>query len=225
MAGLGLQVADRPTATNHVEAQLAWSGDVDLKGLATWIEFDPRRLSYSGLVSDDESAPALIWSRQLSPGIVQLAFARGADEAAFSTDWPRLRFDRHDNQKTQIRLLDGLGHSGSELIPLAAAPTTTVSALPAEFLLYPAYPNPFNPETTIAFFVPVDGVGRQVRIRIYDLLGQPVRNLLNETWSAGHHTVTWHGKDDSGRRVAAGVYLIEMVTAETQIVHKALYLK
>ena len=50
-------------------------------------------------------------------------------------------------------------------------------------------------------------------------------SLLNETWSAGHHTVTWHGKDDSGRRVAAGVYLIEMVTAETQIVHKALYLK
>jgi len=52
-----------------------------------------------------------------------------------------------------------------------------------------------------------------------------VRNLVNETRSAGHHAVTWHGRDDSGRAVAAGVYLIEMVTAETRIVHKALYLK
>ncbi|MBT3345918.1 MAG: T9SS type A sorting domain-containing protein [Gemmatimonadetes bacterium] len=229
MPGLGLQVADRPTTTDQVEAQLTWSGDLDLRGLATWIEYDPRQLSYAGLKSSLGSStaapPALVWSRQLRPGVVQLAFGRGGSEAAYSTDWPILQFDRHDAGETQIRLLDGLGHGTSALIPLAAPATTTVAALPAEFLLYPAYPNPFNPETTIAFFVPVGRVGRQVTIRIYDLLGQPVRNLVNETRSAGHHAVTWHGRDDSGRAVAAGVYLIEMVTAETRIVHKALYLK
>jgi flagellar hook assembly protein FlgD len=49
--------------------------------------------------------------------------------------------------------------------------------------------------------------------------------LIDESRSAGHHAITWHGRDDEGRSVGAGVYLIELVTPTSRFVHKTLYLK
>jgi flagellar hook assembly protein FlgD len=65
------------------------------------------------------------------------------------------------------------------------------------------YPNPFNPATEIKFAVA--GPGRVV-LRIYDIVGRPVRTLLDDTKERGYHAVVWDGRDDSGRPVASGVY-------------------
>ncbi|MEW6754943.1 MAG: FlgD immunoglobulin-like domain containing protein, partial [Candidatus Latescibacterota bacterium] len=74
--------------------------------------------------------------------------------------------------------------------------------------LLPAYPNPFNPHTTLSVEVP--GAAATVDLRIYDTLGRPVRSLLRGWLRSGTHPVVWDGRDDAGGQVAAGVYLCRL---------------
>ena len=77
---------------------------------------------------------------------------------------------------------------------------------PKRFLLYQNYPNPFNPTTSIRYSVIGDQSPSHVTLKIYNLLGQEVRELVSEAKKQGVHTVVWDGKDNSGREVASGVY-------------------
>ncbi len=74
---------------------------------------------------------------------------------------------------------------------------------PKSFVLAQNYPNPFNPATAIQFSVPV---ASEVNITVYDALGRAIRELVNETYAPGTHSITWDGRDNSGERVASGVY-------------------
>ena len=74
--------------------------------------------------------------------------------------------------------------------------------------LHDAVPNPFNPTTRLAFTLASDA---QATLKVYDLAGRLVKTLLAEApLEAGRHDVTWDGKDDRGRAVAAGVYLYRL---------------
>ncbi len=83
--------------------------------------------------------------------------------------------------------------------------------LPKSFELQQNYPNPFNPTTSIGFSLAETG---NVRLEIYNMLGQRVRTLMNRPMIAGHHEVTWDAKDDLGRTVAAGVYFYRLKTQD-----------
>jgi len=86
--------------------------------------------------------------------------------------------------------------------------TTVVNrAIPAAFALRPNYPNPFNPATNIAFALPVDS---KVSLKIYNVAGQLVRTVVNQTMPAGNHTVTWDGSNSSGDKVASGIYFYRL---------------
>ena len=74
---------------------------------------------------------------------------------------------------------------------------------PPAAVVFPNAPNPFNPGTTIRFELPDPG---RVRLRIYDVRGRLVRQLLDADHPAGYHSVVWNGEDGSGRRVASGAY-------------------
>lgn len=84
------------------------------------------------------------------------------------------------------------------------------------------YPNPFNPETTIAFSVPVTG---PTTLKIYNLKGQMVRNLVNDAREAGNHTVVWNGKDDNGNSVSSGMYFYRVSNDNKTITRKMLLAK
>jgi len=71
-------------------------------------------------------------------------------------------------------------------------------------------PNPFNPSTSIPYSLASDGV---VRLELYDAIGRPVRTLLADYRHAGEHSVVWDGRDDAGRAVASGVYVVRMVAS------------
>ncbi len=70
------------------------------------------------------------------------------------------------------------------------------------------YPNPFNPETTISFSTRQAG---PVRLSIYNLKGQLVRDLVDGSLPAGQHRMVWNGRDQSERSVSSGIYLYRMV--------------
>ena len=77
----------------------------------------------------------------------------------------------------------------------------------AEAPVLAAHPNPFHPRTTLRFEVPRPG---HVRLSIFDVAGRLVRTLVNESRPAGRHSVSWEGRDESGRSVPSGVYLYRM---------------
>ncbi len=84
------------------------------------------------------------------------------------------------------------------------------------------YPNPFNPQTIIRYSLPEDS---EVRLVIYNVVGQQVRELVNAHQSLGVYAVRWKGRDDSGRDVASGVYLYRLVAGEHVAVKKMLFAK
>jgi len=81
--------------------------------------------------------------------------------------------------------------------------TTTAADMPTRYALSANYPNPFNPSTKIEFALPE---AQYVRLAIFAVDGRRIATLKNESMSAGHHSVTWTGRDDRGGLVAAGVY-------------------
>ena len=89
--------------------------------------------------------------------------------------------------------------------------------------LEPNFPNPFNPQTTIAFTLPTSA---PVSLRVFDLSGQLVRELIaGETRDAGRHEVVWFGRDDQGRALASGTYLYRLQAGEYAETRRAVLLK
>ena len=98
-----------------------------------------------------------------------------------------------------LKFQDAVGHSWSFSIMIQVADN-----LPTRYALYQNYPNPSNCRTTIKYDVPVNT--RIVTLKVFNLLGQVVRTLVNEKKSTGQYSVTWDGKDNSGGLVASGIY-------------------
>ena len=76
--------------------------------------------------------------------------------------------------------------------------------IPAGFSLGQNYPNPFNPETSIKFTLPVNGL---VDLKVYNILGQQVKVLIDGAMKAGFHKVQWDGTNLHNQRVATGIYI------------------
>lgn len=81
--------------------------------------------------------------------------------------------------------------------------------MPTQMVLAQNYPNPFNPSTEISFQIPADLKG-SASLKIFNLLGQEVRTLVNSPIDAGYHTVQWDGRDNSGRDVISGTYIYRL---------------
>ena len=84
------------------------------------------------------------------------------------------------------------------------------------------YPNPFNPETTIAFSLEKAG---SVKLEVYNIKGQKVKTLANENMDKGRHNVVWNGRDNQGRKVSSGVYLYRLKTAKQEFNNKMILIK
>lgn len=93
----------------------------------------------------------------------------------------------------------------------------TPSSTPGEFCLFQNYPNPFNTETAILYQLPEL---LNVKLVIYNLLGQSIAILKDEEQPAGNYSVQWDGKDDTGKQFHSGVYLYRLETMEFSEVKK-----
>jgi hypothetical protein len=92
-----------------------------------------------------------------------------------------------------------------------------------DYLIYPAYPNPFNSEINITFKLFYEF--SEVRIEIIDILGNSVKLLNSNFKKSGEHKIAWKGKDEMGYNVASGIYLIKYKFGNNYDVQKILYLK
>ncbi|MEE9269160.1 MAG: FlgD immunoglobulin-like domain containing protein [Candidatus Krumholzibacteria bacterium] len=87
------------------------------------------------------------------------------------------------------------------------SPPVSVTIPRGVFRLFQNHPNPFNPSTTISYDVPLR---TRVTLRIFDVSGGLIRTLVNGAQPAGRRSVTWDGRDNSGRRVASGIYFYRL---------------
>jgi hypothetical protein len=85
-----------------------------------------------------------------------------------------------------------------------------------------AFPNPFNPVTTIAFSVPETAL---VELDVLNVSGQVVKVLLSEERQAGEHRVSWDGSDGAGHGMGSGVYFYRLRAGGTVLSRKMVLLK
>jgi hypothetical protein len=96
------------------------------------------------------------------------------------------------------------------------------NGLPVEFQLEQNSPNPFNPSTRIDYKVPHQS---QVKISIYNLMGELVAVLLNESQIAGSYSVTWNGNDQMGQKLPSGLYIYNLQTGDFELSRKMMFIQ
>ncbi|MBN1481245.1 Ig-like domain-containing protein [candidate division KSB1 bacterium] len=101
-------------------------------------------------------------------------------------------------------------------------PVKAEAPVPKDFKLAQNFPNPFNPATTMRFDLPQVA---QVKLEIYNVLGQKVRTLIDREMQPGYHEMIWDSKNDVGMRVASGVYYYRLIAGDFQDVKKMALLK
>lgn len=102
------------------------------------------------------------------------------------------------------------------------SPIATVSLPELALALHQNHPNPFNPQTTIAYDLPS---ASRVRLLVMDVSGKLVRTLVDETQSSGSRSVIWNGRDDSGNAVSSGVYFYVLDAGKERLTRKLVLLK
>jgi hypothetical protein len=95
-------------------------------------------------------------------------------------------------------------------------------AQPNAFKLEQNYPNPFNPTTTIEFSLQKSA---NVKLEIYNLLGQKVRTLLDNQMAAGSHSVIWNAQNDNSMPMPTGMYYYRLTAGDYTQTHKMILMK
>ena len=78
--------------------------------------------------------------------------------------------------------------------------------MPANFTLFPAYPNPFNPSTKLRYALAEAG---EVEVRIYNVIGRLILSSAENKFGLGEYIWRWDGRDQNGQTVSTGVYFVQ----------------
>ncbi len=102
------------------------------------------------------------------------------------------------------------------------ATDAAVGLVPQVFSLASPYPNPFNPAVQIPYSLPERAA---VKLQVYNVLGQQVQTLVNETQEAGFYQLAWQGLDNQGEAVASGLYFIHLEAGAVSKIQKVVLMK
>ncbi len=117
-------------------------------------------------------------------------------------------------------LVDGITVNTTWPIGVTSIHDKVPGQTPSSLDLNQNYPNPFNPETTIEFSVPSTAGEQMVTLRIYDILGRKVAELVNGNFTSGHYSVRFDGS-----MLNSGVYFYRLSSGNTAILKKMMLLK
>ncbi len=92
----------------------------------------------------------------------------------------------------------------------------------SDFILYQNYPNPFNPVTRINYELLQE---TNVKLIVYNFLGEEINILVNEIKDSGEHFIEWNGRDSNNNILPTGIYLIKLITDKNSASIKTILLK
>jgi len=208
--------AVKPGQTVTLDAVLSGA---EARGVGFAVTYDPARFEF---VEVAKSGEELFLARPDGEGRIAVARAvEGSLDGAVARLVFRAKGEFEEPGRFQIA--DGLILGADGLIAqVAPGEALALATTPAEFALGQNFPNPFNPETTIKYSLADDA---QVQLRIYNLLGQVVRTLVQERQVAGRYAMRWDGRDDRGLTVSSGVYFYQITAGKFKDVRKLMLLK
>ena len=220
----------RLTAIDVAGATVSRSTDLGVSGTFAIAPSPDGRKLY--LTAHDEGALLVV---DAASGILhkKLAIGRNPRAIAFSPDGTQAYVT--SSFSNEIHIVDavrdtvvGRYATGQNPRGIALAPPVWPAAVvqhpthPTHSALAPAFPNPFNGSTQITYAL---AAGALVELRVYNALGQAVRTLLRQQREAGTHQIYWDGKDDQGRALASGTYLLIMRAGAARQATKMLLLR
>jgi len=181
-------------STGSGEIQFAWSPSRDPDAGAP--------ISYTLLVGSDDQLSEVVYQEETADTSVVIDGLLPADSTLF---WTVQAVDE-DMQERMARETREI-YTG---VPSGTGENE--GGLPRSWSgLLQNYPNPFNPSTTISFSVAgEEGSSVKVLLKIFDVRGRLVRDLVDGKMEPGFHTVGWDGRDEAGKRLGSGVYLYRL---------------
>jgi hypothetical protein len=205
------------TFTNNGEPVAGNPVDVVMSGPVSVVARYEKAFSISGTVLFDDVALAdVVMSLSGAEADTVTSMENGEFEfpALFSGDYVLTALKEGYRFEPLERAYDSLSRHMTSQNFMAIDTVTTVQGntdtdIPATYALKQNYPNPFNSNTIIAYQLPEKTT---VRISIYNLVGQMVKNYLVEDQEAGHYRISWDGKDDAGNPLSSGLYIYQMRT-------------
>tara|TARA_S200000501_G_scaffold93489_1_gene86834 strand:- start:38180 stop:38665 length:486 start_codon:yes stop_codon:yes gene_type:complete len=111
--------------------------------------------------------------------------------------------DQQGNLIFQQNITTGIPENFNDSILNLLSLGTTENVLPNNYILYDAFPNPFNPVTYLSYEIPIATV---VSIKIFDISGKVVKNLINSHQDPGKKLVRWDGTNSKRVKVHSGIY-------------------
>lgn len=231
-----------PLASLHLEydsLQAGSSGNInvwaDLKtsiaGVQLKIEYDPQQLSFSQpqLTSRSSSFDTVFCKDDGKGNLTIVSFSFGKNPIAVGQGniltLPVVVKSDFDKEKLRLSMKEAvLADPGAAVIPVDKGEVV----LPKSFSLGQNYPNPFNPTTTIRFEIGTGGGTQQsvqTALKVYNILGQRVKTLIDEPKSPGVYYQTWDGKDEQGNKVSSGVYFYQLRAGSYNQTKKMVLLK
>ncbi|HMA77375.1 MAG TPA: T9SS type A sorting domain-containing protein [Candidatus Krumholzibacteriaceae bacterium] len=102
------------------------------------------------------------------------------------------------------------------------SPTFELTLPPKPITLYQNFPNPFNPSTTIRFFIPDK---RRVTLDIFDVRGRKINTLIDEIKTADRYRAEWDGRNSRGKPVSSGVYYYRLSAGKKVITKKLVLMR
>ena len=211
----------------EVQAVISSMADVTAYGLRLSYEPDKVKPLVAGQAVEqgnlfDENPNGSLFYHMVKPGMIEAAAGRiGRDwSASGEAELVTVRFVTLGDDPGVIDVASGqLVNSGYVGMPMQVK---KARALPKFAALHQNYPNPFNPATEIRFDLPT---ARDVKLRVYNQLGQTVRTLVDNRMKAGTHSLKWDGADDIGRSVASGVYFFNIEAGNFSQIRKMMLVK
>jgi hypothetical protein len=166
-----------------------------------------------------------VWRSEIGSDVFQCltgAIIPGQGNSSCGSEYCYLDSDVVPNRgyEYKVEVLYANGET-KEFGPVQVAVTGALHS-PEQYMLYPNYPNPFNPDTYIAYEIPESG---RVSLAIFDITGREIRVLVEEIQSLGHHKIHWDGKDAAGRSVPSGIYISRLMTDSYSIQKKMTLMK
>lgn len=215
------------SAREMITLPILISSDAIVAGLEMHIRYDPNMLALRGVSSD--LVDGLIANAR--DDVINIAWAdiEHPIESSNKSILAVLRFEALSEQsesasiefvRTVVSDLEGKSYRVS--VSDGAVYFDGLGALPRQFKLEQNYPNPFNPTTTICFSLPN---GSDVRLDVYNIMGQRVATLVNEHLQAGEYSVTWDSRCADGQPVASGIYFYRIATEQFTTSRKMVLLK
>lgn len=222
--------------TGFVDGQFIYYGDSEVHTVAA-VPFDSHDFR-TFRVTEQRGTPVELaaFTASATPGIIEVRWTTQSETDNLGFDLFRSTSPHGDLSKLNEKMIEGAGNSQIRndyyfedrdiqdktvyyywLSDIAFDGAVTYHgprsamavAKPEAYALDQNYPNPFNPSTSISYTLRDNGM---VRLTIYNIRGQQVRNLVQQNQMAGQYSIEWDGRDDIGLIVPSGTYLYSLET-------------